>query len=169
MAHGFTEYIKDLSAYRKNLDAHLLDTNVQTNFKLKEFQCKCGGKSCNGFSTNVSSEQILKVADILQTIRDEFGRAMTINSGIRCATHNKNVGGVSSSQHLYKNGCGAADWVFGSLGGAKTVDEFMKWFKKHPQLQWSVGVYTWGIHVDNRGIRQTFNGNVTAARFNAVK
>ena len=65
------------------------------NFELKEIKCKCGGKYCNGFPTGFSH----KLMENMQKVRDYFGKAVIITSGLRCPTHNKNVGGVSNSKH----------------------------------------------------------------------
>ena len=64
------------------------------HFKRSEFACKCG-KYCNGYPVEMD-EKLIKIADL---VRDHFGKTMTVTSGIRCETHNKNVGGVSNSRH----------------------------------------------------------------------
>ena len=51
----------------------------------------------NGLTNEFHPTQIL--ADFL-TIREHFGKAVTITSGYRTATHNAAVGGAKSSQHL---------------------------------------------------------------------
>lgn len=66
------------------------------NFKLSEIKCKCGGKYCNGYPTGFSYELMRQ----LQQIRDHFGKAVIITSGIRCPQHNKNVQGVDHSKHV---------------------------------------------------------------------
>lgn len=38
--------------------------------------------------------------EVLQPLRDEWGRPIVVTSGYRCAALNKAVGGTSSSQHL---------------------------------------------------------------------
>lgn len=60
------------------------------DFSRHEFACKCG---C-GFNT-VDAELIT----VLQDIRDHFGKPITINSGCRCESYNKKVGGSPGSQH----------------------------------------------------------------------
>ena len=42
-----------------------------------------------------------KLAEILQNIRDHFGKPVHISSAYRCSTWNKQVGGVSNSYHCY--------------------------------------------------------------------
>ena len=36
----------------------------------------------------------------LDAVRAHFGKAIIPSSGVRCPTHNANVGGVSNSRHL---------------------------------------------------------------------
>lgn len=66
--------------------------NVSKNFAVKEFCCKG-----NGCCSVVNIDE--KLVDYLQKIRTHFKKPVTINSAYRCATHNKNVGGASSSYH----------------------------------------------------------------------
>lgn len=62
---------------------------LSANFKVKEFACKhCG---------TVKIDE--KLVNYLQNIREHFGQPVTINSGYRCASHNKAVGGSSNSYH----------------------------------------------------------------------
>ena len=65
-------------------------------FTREEFRCKCGGKYCTGFPAE-PEEKLIRVAD---RVRNHFGNAATVSSGVRCATHNANVGGVANSRHL---------------------------------------------------------------------
>lgn len=45
--------------------------------------------------------------NVLQPIRDKYGKPIYINSGYRCPTLNRKVGGVSNSQHLAQRGAAA--------------------------------------------------------------
>jgi hypothetical protein len=65
---------------------------LSENFKVSEFACH--GDGC--CTTVLIDEQLVVY---LQKIRDHFGKPITITSAYRCATHNKNVGGVSNSRH----------------------------------------------------------------------
>lgn len=65
------------------------------NFKVTEFKCKCGGKYCTGYPAEVDKSLV----DNLQTMRDKYGKAITITSGLRCTNWNKIQGGVSGSSH----------------------------------------------------------------------
>ena len=70
------------------------DGNValSRNFKVREFAC------CDGTDTVFIAPELVTV---LQSIRDHFGRAVTVNSGYRTEAHNKKVGGAAYSQHKY--------------------------------------------------------------------
>lgn len=65
---------------------------LSKNFRVKEFKCQDG------------SDPIFVDTDlvnVLQQIRDHFGKPLTITSAYRTATHNKAVGGATYSQHCY--------------------------------------------------------------------
>ena len=104
------------------------------NFSTKELQCPCCGRVA-------MNSQLL---DKLQSVRDLLGFPLTINSGFRCAEHNKAVGGSPNSQHL--------------LG--KAVDISMRGLtgeKKHRLLKAAfihgfngLGVYSTFLHLDVR-------------------
>ena len=76
-----------IKTYSKGSEEKLSD-----NFYVSEFACH--GKGCCGI---VKVDE--KLVSDLQKIRNHFGKPVTINSGYRCSTHNKNVGGVSNSYH----------------------------------------------------------------------
>lgn len=59
-------------------------------FKRVEFECKCG---CGMMAVDA---ELLKV---LEDVREYFNKPVSITSGNRCETHNKNVGGAANSQH----------------------------------------------------------------------
>ena len=117
-------------------------------FTREEFKCKCGGRYCNGYPAEIDMSMV-KIAD---AIRERIGKPITVNSGIRCKTHNANVGGVSNSQHLYgtaadlgcPSGCtpsqmaSIAEEIMGDTGG--------------------IGTYSWGIHIDTRSTKSRWNG-----------
>lgn len=67
---------------------------LSKNFSSAEFNCHCQFKSCD--KTKIDSRLIKN----LQSKRDEWGRAIKINSGYRCKKWNQVVGGAKKSQHL---------------------------------------------------------------------
>lgn len=64
-------------------------------FKREEFRCNCGGKFCDGFPAE-PEERLVRMAD---KVREHFGVAVIVSSGLRCETHNRNVGGAVGSRH----------------------------------------------------------------------
>ena len=63
-------------------------------------------------------------------------------SGVRCAAHNAEVGGVANSQHLYGL---AAD-----LHSAASPAEMKAAAEEVLGHTGGIGLYGWGIHVDTR-------------------
>lgn len=70
---------------------------LSKNFKEEEFICKCG--KCKEVPADLK-ENLILLCQQLERIRFYTG-AIIINSGVRCVSHNKKVGGVANSQHLY--------------------------------------------------------------------
>lgn len=64
------------------------------NFKLDEFRCR----HCKKLKLNV--DLLLKLEDLRSLLGN---KAMVVNSGYRCPTHNANVGGIKTSEHLKGN------------------------------------------------------------------
>jgi len=65
--------------------------DLSANFSASEFECQCG---CGGDSISSS------LVNMLQVMRDNYGRGIVITSGIRCGAHNEKIGGVASSAHV---------------------------------------------------------------------
>ena len=59
-----------------------------------EFRCPCG--VCGGFPAE-PDKTLVELAD---DVRVHFGRPGHASSGVRCAKHNADVGGVANSRHL---------------------------------------------------------------------
>ena len=148
-----TDYTADYTSVQNNNTENSTDINSETvwdeikYFKKSEFACKCG-KHCNGYPAEIDMNMV-KIAD---QIRSRIGKPIHINSGLRCKTHNANVGGVSNSQHLLGKaadlgcpiGCTPeqmayiAEEIMGDTGG--------------------IGTYSWGIHIDTRPTKSRWNG-----------
>lgn len=65
--------------------------DLTKNFSAWEIECRCG---CG--LKRISP----RLMAMIQTVRDACGFPFHINSGCRCAAHNKNVGGKTDSAHL---------------------------------------------------------------------
>lgn len=68
------------------------NTKLSKNFTVSEFSCH--GYGCCS-TVNIDSDLV----NYLQRIRDHFDKPVIINSGYRCAKHNKAVGGATGSYH----------------------------------------------------------------------
>lgn len=106
-------------------------------FKKDEFKCKCGGKHCNGFPVEIN-HTVVKLAE---RARKHFGKPCTISSGVRCVTHNKNVGGVTNSRHTLGK---AVDF---SIKGVK-ASKIFEWTMKQPEVRYSYCIDTFYVHMD---------------------
>lgn len=69
------------------------DIKLSRNFKLREFECKCGKCKNTIVDANLVSS--------LQKIRNHFKKPVIINSGYRCKKHNAAVGGATLSKHRF--------------------------------------------------------------------
>lgn len=107
---------------------------VSKNFKTNEFDCHCKG-SCH--TTKIDSALV----EILQRIREHFGKAVIINSGYRCEKHNKAVGGASSSLHTKGK---AADIVVKGINPAQVAA-----FAERIGVL-GIGLYDNFVHIDTR-------------------
>jgi uncharacterized protein YcbK (DUF882 family) len=77
----------------------------------------------------------------VQQFRDHFGKAVTINSGYRCPTHNASVGGASKSNHMDGE---AADIKIKGITPLELAQ-----YAESIGIK-GIGVYSWGIHIDTR-------------------
>lgn len=117
-------------------------TYISKNFRVREFRCQDG-------SDVVFIESDL--VDILQKIRDHFGKAVTINSAFRTFSHNKKVGGATYSQHLY----GTAADIKVSGVAASAVADYVETLMPNTG---GIGRYSTFTHVDVRSIKSRWNG-----------
>lgn len=69
-------------------------SKLSEHFTVSEFICHGSGCCTEGKVDK-------KLVEILQNIRDHFGKPVYISSAYRCPAWNKKVGGVSGSYHLY--------------------------------------------------------------------
>ena len=117
-------------------------THLSRNFVVREFACKDG------------SDAVLvapRLAMVLQTIRDHFGAAVTINSGYRTPQYNTKVGGAEHSQHCYGT---AADIV---VRGQKPAT--VAAYARTIMPDWGgVGVYGSFTHIDVREAEADWQG-----------
>ena len=112
------------------------------NFDLKEFECKCGCKMPLEVYENV-----IKLAGELQKLRTYLDRPIKINSAYRCESHNSNVGGSKTSQHLLGK---ASDITVQSLNPAEVFIVIEDLIDMGEMLQGGLGLYDTFVHYDIR-------------------
>lgn len=127
-----------MTTYRKGKS-----TKLTTNFKSTEFDCKC-----NGYCNKTIIEK--KLVTYLQIIRSHFGKATIINSGYRCAIHNKRVGGAPASKHVLG---AAADIVVKGVE-PKEVAKFAESIGIK-----GIGLYDTFVHIDTRSTKFFWYGH----------
>ncbi|MBR4077514.1 MAG: peptidoglycan-binding protein [Oscillospiraceae bacterium] len=118
--------------------------NTVQYFGRHEFACKCG--KCGGYPVEPQEAFVRK----LDAFRERVGEPVYINSGIRCPEHNEAVGGAKDSRHLYGD---AAD----IRCDGKTPEQLYA-IADEIFHDGGVGLYDWGIHVDDRGHRARWVG-----------
>ena len=117
-------------------------TYISKNFRVREFACKDG-------SDPIFIDDDL--VSVLQQIRDHFGKAVTITSAFRTASHNKKVGGATYSQHCYGK---AADIKVSGVAPSK-VAEYVETLMPNTG---GIGRYSTFTHVDVRATKSRWNG-----------
>ena len=120
-----------VKVYSKAKDGN---TKVSANFKVKEFAC------LDGSDTIFISDELVQV---LQKVRNHFGRAVIINSAYRTETHNKKIGGSTDSQHKYGM---AADIRINGVS-PKTIATYVGTLMPN---RGGIGAYSSFCHVDVR-------------------
>lgn len=105
-------------------------------FHPSEFACKCG-RYCDGFPAEMD-RTLVRVAD---RVREHFGAAVIVSSGLRCKKHNANVGGVANSRHL----CGKA-MDFRVAG--KTAASVLEFVQKQPEIRYAYAIDGSYVHMD---------------------
>lgn len=117
-------------------------------FTRKEFRCPCG--HCGGFPVEPQESMVRTVDEIRRRLGIPISIVDGGGSGVRCAAHNAEVGGVANSQHLY--GLAADLHSAASPAQMKAVAEDVM------GRTGGIGLYDWGIHVDTRPGYARWNG-----------
>ena len=128
-------------------------TKLSTNFKSTEFDCH--GSGC---CTQTKVDE--KLVELLQKIRDHFGKPVQVSSAYRCETHNKSVGGATGSRH--KSGEAADIYI----SGVKPA-EIAKYAESIGIL--GIGLYETDVdghfvHIDTRTTKSFWYGQAQAKR-----
>lgn len=129
----------NVNVYSKSKEGNL---QLSKNFKVKEFACKDGSDP-----VFISPELV----EVLQKIRNHFGKPVNINSAYRTPAHNKKEGGASYSQHLY----GTAVDIRVTGVTPKQVAQYAETLLSG---RGGIGIYNNFTHVDVRETKSRWNG-----------
>ena len=129
VCYGMTEknYVVDTGTFWDEIEYFTRD----------EFKCKCGGKYCNGFP-HEPQEGMVRLAD---GARRHFGKPAIVISGLRDPIHNRNEGGVDSSQHIYGEACDI------QIPGV-SADTLLNWFQSQPGVRYAYAINATNVHFD---------------------
>ena len=116
---------------------------VMRFFKEKELSCRCCGQLPPLIRGNIEA----LVENVLDPLRERYGKPIIVNSGYRCAKHNKAVGGASNSQHMVGE---AADITAGSPEGNEKLLKILLESKNFDQLI----IYPTFLHVSWKRVGQ---------------
>lgn len=116
------------------------------NFSSEEFDCKCG---CD--MPEDVLENIQELSENLQIIRDYIDEPISVNSGYRCLTHNRNIGSTDKSQHVL----GKASDIVAKSYSSEEIYKIVQDLKLNPFLDKpleinGVGLYDTFTHLDIR-------------------
>ena len=113
------------------------------NFTKQEFESKDGSPMPDDVLSNV-----IKLATQLQIIRDAIDEPLHINSAYRSPEHNKRIGGVKNSQHVFGK---AADLTTKNLTPEQLHYVIEELINDGNLLQGGLGLYNGFVHYDIRG------------------
>lgn len=120
--------------------------NIVKNFSIDEMS---NSKALEDIKL-VLSPELIEHAQMMQELRDTYGKPLKVNSWYRTKTFNTSVGGNTNSEHLI--GC-ATD--IGNIPAAM-FPQFMEWWKaicaSHNKVG-NVGYYSWGMHFGSQAGR----------------
>lgn len=107
-------------------------------FNRREFRCPC--PRCGGFPAE-PAESLVRIAE---SLRSQAGAPMVITSGVRCKSHNAEVGGVANSRHLLGH---AMD--FRILG--RNAQQSLELVRRQPGVAYAYAIDEMHVHADIGG------------------
>lgn len=117
---------------------------VTKNFDSSEFDCKDGTK----YPKEWIKDKLKPLCQILEKVREKFGKPIKITSGYRTLSHNRKVGGSKTSTHLQGI---AADFVISGVS-TKQIFAFLDELQKNGEIpKGGLHAYKTFVHIDTRG------------------
>ena len=126
---------------------------LSEHFNSNEFDCH-GGGCCHETKINE------RLVEYLEKIRNHFKKPITITSGYRCPTHNRNVGGATGSRHTKGD---AADIVVSGYSPREVAK-----YAESIGIK-GIGLYETSkdghfVHIDTRDAKSFWYGQACAPR-----
>ncbi len=117
-----------------NLIRHLKAVKDNTkNFAPEEFRCGCGGRHCCGYPTWMKPSELANI----QSIRSHYAKPMVITCGVRCVPYNREVGGITNSEHLH--GYAADYYIEGVTDTLSNRQNSIGWISSLPNHHYTYG------------------------------
>ena len=114
----------------------------------ESWRCRCGGRFCSGFPREPSEGTVA----LLQKFHDHFGKPIVGHSGIRCEQYNRSIPGASPhSKHRLAM---AYDFHIDGVSPRELYDFGEEILGDSGGL----GLYSWGIHIDDRLVKGRWRG-----------
>ena len=108
-------------------------------FRKEEFLCRCG--KCE-IPAEVEANIVALVENVLDPLREKYGKPIKVNSGYRCPKHNLAVGGATQSQHMK----GEAADIAPMDGDARELERLVEIIKQNGKWNQMI-VYPTFVHV----------------------
>ena len=122
---------------------HVYNCSLVPSFQPQEFKCECGGKYCTGYPSYMKQVELKN----LQSIRNHYGKPMTITCGLRCKPYNNKLrGSIQNSKHL--TGYAADFYMPGVTDTLANRKKAIAWIKKLPNHN-----YTYGNGINSNGVK----------------
>ena len=118
---------------------------ITANFKLEEFNSKCGRPIPNNVLPN-----IIELAKNLQVLRNVVNKSISITSGYRSPEHNAKVKGAKDSQHVKGT---AADIKVAGMTPKEVALVIEGLIEQGKIKQGGIGIYPSWVHYDIRGTK----------------
>ena len=118
---------------------------ITANFKLEEFNSKCGRPIPNNVLPN-----IIELAKNLQVLRNVVNKSISITSGYRSPEHNAKVKGAKDSQHVKGT---AADIKVAGMTPKEVALVIEGLIASGKMKQGGIGIYPSWVHYDIRGTK----------------
>lgn len=137
-----------LDQIKKRIKTKIMPGYLTKNFKKSEFDSRDGAEMPPEVLENIT-----KLAQNLQVLRDHLNKPIKINSGYRSPEYNarlraKSSGVAKNSQHIKGR---AADIVISGLTPRQVAQELEKLIAAGKILQGGIGIYPTFTHYDIRG------------------